>query len=583
MDSAVAGEQLDTGRIDAAAPRDTPRPNCAIQYVPEAYDASQRGVVGRQSAGAGFLDALVRHGGLDRLYCLTDAEQDFLHFQQRVAAIGGEIPPQSWVRPFDADALEQAGCVFLPGPVIAEGAWMRRFVGERRFSVCGITHSVATERVIRSIRDFMVAPTQPWDALICTSKTARAAISHIFESWEAYLESRGFTVGKLPVALPIIPLGVHLDRFTRTYSTQARGRKLRERLGVEPKDVVVLHFGRLDFRSKSHPTPLFRALDLASRLYRRSRLHLLVVGQFSDPVNANEFEAARRLFCPSVPVHWIDGAAADVAGDAWFAADIFVSLPDNVQESFGLTAVEAMAASLPCVVSDWNGLKETVVDGETGIRVPTMMAPAGSGIELADQHARHAFDHFTLIAFAAQCTAVDIDACARAIATLAADPDLRHRMGQAGRARAEAVYDWRGIISQYQALWAELSALRCSAPAVGGRDPARQTVHPDYPDLFAMFAGDPTRSMSDLEQVTLADPDARHNLSRIRLLLMNSFAAPVLLPPERIDDWIGDLEAGPRCVADLLERQGSADRMTAMRSLMWLYKFGIVSIGGVLL
>jgi len=578
MDSAVAGH-LHTTQRDGAILAQPSRPNCAIQYVPDAYDPPQRGVVGRQSAGAGFLDALVRYGGVDRLYCLADAEQDFAHFQRRVAAIGGEVPPQSLVRPFDGDGLEQAGCVFLPGPIIAEGAWMRRFVGERRFSLCGITHSVATERVVRSVRDFMVAPTQPWDALICTSKTARTAISYIFESWGEYLSSRGFAVGKLPVALPIIPLGVHLERFARTDAAQSRGVALRSQLNVAPQDIVVLYFGRLDFRSKAHPTPLFQALNLASRLHRRSRLHLLVVGQFSDPINAGEFDIARRMFCPSVPVHWIDGAATDLAADAWFAADIFISLPDNVQESFGLTVVEAMAASLPCVVSDWNGLKETVVDGETGIRVPTMMAPAGAGIELADQHARNAFDHFTMIAYAAQCTAVDIDACARAIATLAADPELRSRMGQAGRARAETVYDWRRVITQYQSLWAELAALRRSAPAVGGRDAAHQTVHPDYPDLFAMFAADPTRSVSGRDRVMLADPDARYSLGRIRLLLMNSFSAPVLLAQDRIDDLIGHLEAGPQRLADLIEHHPSADRMAAVRSLMWLYKFGIVSIG----
>lgn len=568
------GAQLSDGGI-ASAPG--ARPNCAIQYVPEAFDATQRGVVGRQSAGAGFLDALVKYGGLDRLYCLTGSEQEFGDFCRRVGAGGSDMPPPTWIRPFDADTLEQAGCLFMPGPVLSEGAWMRRFAGERRYSLCGITHSVATERVIRSIRDFMVAPTQRWDALICTSRAARSAIAHILEGWRAYLESRGFTTAALPMALPIIPLGVHVERFARTNAALARGHALRARLNLTPDDLLVLWFGRFDFRSKAHPTPLFRALEIAHRLHRRPRLHLLMVGQFVDPVNASEFETARQLFCPSVPVHWLDGSASD-ASDAWFAADLFVSLPDNVQESFGLAPVEAMAASLPCVVSDWNGLKETVVNGETGIRIPTMMAPAGAGIELADDHASHAFDHFSLIAYTAQCTAVDIDACAQAIASLAGNAELRARMGQAGRTRAERVYDWRRIIAQYQALWAELAMLRRSAPIVGERDRARQSVHPDYPDLFAMFADHPTYAVAEHDRVCLADPDARYSLRRLLLLLMNSFAVPVLLEPDRIDALIDRLEQGPCEVGALVGAGAPKDHVRTMRSLLWLYKFGILTI-----
>src|SRR3546814_3034291 len=68
---------------------------------------------------------------------------------------------------------------------------------------------------------------------------------------------------------------------------------------------------------------------------------------------------------------------------SWAAADVFVSLSDNIQESFGITPVEAMAAGLPCIVSDWDGYRDTVVDGETGILVPTWVPPAGAGAGIA--------------------------------------------------------------------------------------------------------------------------------------------------------------------------------------------------------
>ena len=56
----------------------------------------------------------------------------------------------------------------------------------------------------------------------------------------------------------------------------------------------------------------------------------------------------------------------------WAAADIFLSLVDNPQETFGLAPVEAMAAGVPVVVSDWDGYRYTVSDGVEGFRISTL-------------------------------------------------------------------------------------------------------------------------------------------------------------------------------------------------------------------
>ena len=69
----------------------------------------------------------------------------------------------------------------------------------------------------------------------------------------------------------------------------------------------------------------------------------------------------------------LNGQDSQQRKTAWASADIFCSLSDNIQESFGLTPVEAMAAGLPCVVSDWDGYRDTVRHGEDGFRVDTAM------------------------------------------------------------------------------------------------------------------------------------------------------------------------------------------------------------------
>ena len=552
--------------------------SCAIYYVPEAYEGDRKQVVGRQSAGAGFLEAFVRYARPAALDCLTTTEKSFEEFQRRVAEIASDPPPARWIRPHDLEALGRAGCLYTPGPIVSEPAWLRRHGHERLFSVCGITHSVATDRVVRGIRDYLIAPVQPWDALICTSEAALAAIRHIIESWTGYLASRGFVVPESPLRTVVIPLGVHLERFARTPEALAAGRTFRSRLGIDDDDVLALSFGRLTFLTKAHPTPLFRSCELAQRRLPPGKLHLVLVGQFPELVTRREFEAARQRFCPSVRVHVVDGANKEMAQSSWFAADLFVSLPDNVQESFGLTPVEAMAAGLPCVVSDWDGYKETVADGETGFRIPSTLPPPGAGREIAEELARGLYDHVTYLGIVGQSTAIDIDACARALSLLARDAGLRRRMGEAGRRRAEALFDWKDVMRRYVELWEELAAIRGSATAVGPRDHAREPVHPDFPDPFTLFRGYPTRSLAPGDVLRLADLDAVFVLESLRANILHVFAAPMLLESAAVDHLVARLAEGPCPVSELIADLTAHDERRMLRTLLWLYKYGLVAV-----
>ena len=127
---------------------------------------------------------------------------------------------------------------------------------------------------------------------------------------------------------------------------------------------------------------------------------------------------------------FLDGRKTDVRQDIWFAADFFISLSDNVQETFGLVPIEAMAAGLPVVVSDWDGYRESVRDGIDGFTVPTWQPGPGAGTDLAQMYASNhlTYDHY--IGAASQGVAVDINACAEAFSRLIGDPELRRRMGE---------------------------------------------------------------------------------------------------------------------------------------------------------
>ena len=92
---------------------------------------------------------------------------------------------------------------------------------------------------------------------------------------------------------------------------------------------------------------------------------------------------------------------------ALYARAAVVACPSR-REGFGVACLEAMAHARPVVAGDVGGLRDLVVDGETGYLVP----PA------------------------------DVDALRAALERLLGDRDLRRRLGAAGRARARDHFSW---------------------------------------------------------------------------------------------------------------------------------------------
>jgi len=158
-----------------------PRPNAAIYYALDAYDTSRPHLMGRHSAGEGFLRGFVRHGGADRLYCYARHAGDAQDFAKRVKAHGATVPI-TWIPFADPQRLAEPGCLFYPTVGVDELAWRRRRHDQRAYSVVGITHTIVSGAVMEVIANWLIAPVQPWDAVICTSKAVREAVDTVIEA-----------------------------------------------------------------------------------------------------------------------------------------------------------------------------------------------------------------------------------------------------------------------------------------------------------------------------------------------------------------------------------------------------------------
>jgi starch synthase len=550
----------------------------AIYYAPDGYETGGERLLGRQAAGEGFLKGLVTHGSSAKFYCYAANKTLVQDFVRRVQPWAQRDLQVVWIPHGDSRGLGSAGTLYRPDTVLDEHAWHRRHRSQRDYSLCGVTHTIATRGALDALGRLMLAPLQSWDALICTSQAVRAAVDRIHGSLGEYLAQR-FGGGEFTpkIQLPVIPLGVNTDQFADSKIASASRAALRTELGIVSGDVLVLYVGRLIHYAKAHPIPMYLALEKAARKTPR-KIHLIQAGWFEQEGKVEQdFKDAAQQLCPSVRCVFLDGRKPDVRSTVWAAADIFMSLSDNVQETFGITPIEAMAAGLPVVVSDWDGYRESVRDGVDGFRVPTVIPPAGAGLDWSAAFGANMMNYSTFIANAAMVTSVDVDVAARRVGELVDDAELRQRMGDAGRIRAREVYDWRVVIRAYEALWHELAEQRAGA-AESAIVSAGAAANPWCDDPFRLFGHYASSALGSETRLTATRERSPEDT---RLLHDHPLArpgreqrAPVAVIEQLLEVLRGD---APLSVQELQQRFSSVPTPVLTRTLVYLLKFDLIS------
>ena len=272
----------------------------------------------------------------------------------------------------------------------------------RRAGVPHLVHSVhVAERRFRPWQFAWARWTRTWcDRIVCVSQGVRD-----FHARQAHLPLEDYTV---------IYNGVDVQRYARDPSQR---NELRRRWGIAEGEVLCGFVGRLD-EQKGIP----ELVDLMTRLSGSPgntgpAIQFVLAGD--GPMRGFLEEAVtRRGLARNVRVL---GFTDDIPGVLW-ACDLF--LQPSRWEGFCLAAAEAMAAGLPVVGTDVDGLNEVVADGQTGIL----------------------------------CRVGDVAALTEAVRRLAQDPSVRERMGQLGRARVLEHFSVDRFVAGHQELYASMVA-----------------------------------------------------------------------------------------------------------------------------
>jgi glycosyltransferase involved in cell wall biosynthesis len=557
------------------APSSSAHRNAAIWYAQDGFDPTAKGINGRRVAGESFLKGFLRHADVEEFVLLAKSEGEITPVRDLAQQLRPTIPVRH--TPLLRPHRINVGTMFYPSPNFTAEAWRRAPHGTGTWSLCGITHTTSTAAVMTGWMELRTGPICPWDAVICTSTSVLQSTSFTLDLIDQHLRARfGANLPPRPM-LPVIPLGIHCDDFARDEGARA---ELRSRIGAGPNDVVFATIARLTPHEKFDPLPIYLAMQAAQHQLSGQRLHVVFCGQFREDYSRRVFEQGAAHLMPNVGFHLLDGASASDRRATLSGADVFAFLIDNIQETFGLAPLEGMAAGLPLLVSDWDGMKDTV-SPEVGFRITSRMLPAPTLAPEALRYQGGIDNYVQYCGSTSAMTEIDLPELTARIVQLARDPDLRARMGAAGLARVRALFDWRVVVPQMQELWAEQDKIRRASAAAHLRYASH--LLPIAPSPTALFAGYPTQTVLP-DALRLVAGTTRQPLATVLAVRNYKTLGRFFAEPAQIELALGVILAAGRegatiddMVAASAGSRAAISRFDAERIAIWLLKYGFAA------
>ena len=368
----------------------------------------------------------------------------------------------------EAFGRDEVDAYFNPGgPMVSHLIGARNAWAVRAVPVVGVVHSVHGLGIAAELeRRLLAVAAGPFDALISPTSCGKRAM---LNQWQELLDFYGPRAGPAPTLdIDVVPYGID----TAAYAGRHRG-ACRRAQGIDLDAVVFCSVGRYSLREKGDLVPLLLAFAQLART--RPDVRLLLAGHPNEPTELNRLHDVAHRLGIGAQVDARQSVSAEDKAQLVAAADVFVSVSDNVQETFGLALCEAMAAGTPVLAPAWNGFKEIVEHGQTGLLVPAhwcAIAPQRLDVQLlAEGYTGYGWRDLH------ETVAIEVPALTRAMEHLADNQELRRRMGERAQQRAVAEFDFvRQSSKVVDAVLARAQAAKASPSAFCPPAPRRENI-----------------------------------------------------------------------------------------------------------
>lgn len=436
----------------------------------------------------------------------------------------------------------------------------RDYFSSHAYPVVSIQHGIsAPEQLYDKFLRIMLTPHYECDSIVCTSRSCKRAMGNILREVSAAFNHQFGTAIEFGGRLDIVPLCVDTDALR----PREKG-PLRKQLGIPLDAVVLLYIGYISLM-KADLLPLLPMIRRLVDANPSAKVLFVIAGTGPQSYAESLLEFVGDLGL-SKNVSLLREVSDVQKEQLLGAADIFVGPSDSMEESFGLTPVEAMACGLPQVVADWDGYRETVSHGETGFLIPTSWGSSDHDVRGMDNLLGSLPDHMLLT----QSIVLDLAEMQDRLQQLMRQPELRATMAGRSRARAVAEFSYTAAARHYDELWVELAAI---ANALQLHPKKRRCDEPAYFDFFGHFASQELTDDCVLH--------VRNGLPIPRLIRAVQRELPGLrvFDEALLDELIHTLSNSEVSVGELIcsQTNGTRSADTIRRHILFLLKHGRVS------
>ncbi len=487
------------------------------QFVGNLKNSSSNiGLLGAGVATSDFYKNLIRFGEFDEyhFFILPENKQKSNLRKELIPHFDDERLKFRQIAEFPSFLRQGKNFVFFTStPGIFNIANLRSIYAKRYFPICGATHTISYDYLICSVffRN-MVSDLRSFDSIACTSTSVLASLKRIHRLITQDVFRRMSKKISYKARLDCLPLGINTEDYAKNNKADSR-----KDLKLPLKKTIILYFGRLSNYDKADLFPLL--LVFKNLLSKNKNILLVLAGNEVKGDYGKRLKKIASDLDILSHIRFFFNPSQQEKYSIYAASDIFVSPVDSLQESFGLTVLEAMSSGLPTVVSDWDGYKDIVLHNKTGFFIPTYWAKCDQEISNSTYLINNI--HVEQLSLG-QSVCIDVKKSIEYLSLLIKNKDLRLKLGSHARERVCKYYDWSVVIPKYERLWSVLidKAKACKIPPGG--------IPVFAPRYFECFNHYPSQILNNQTNISITEEGKR--LLQTRKFLMPVPALNLITP-----------------------------------------------------